>query len=335
MPKKIKNIFRVIGPLLFAAALLMIGIYGTHAQGSLGGDWDQFLRGSLPSFETPAGATGEDLIASVIRRGISLIKYLIGGVALLFGILYGIGLVFAMGSEEAIGKYKKNFMWLGLGFLILLGSEGVAGLFNPETSTSEQLIDFAAARDQFRDIVNYVKWLLGSILVLLMTLSGIRLILSADNQETIKKEIDHLIWSGIGMLVILMASSIVNSVYYFNGNEYVAAQASEGISQIASVIRLVLAFLAPLTIAFTLYAGVRYLIAMENEEEAKKAMRLIIAGVTGVIMIYGAYALVRTFVTAKLVPVEICDNQLDDDGDKQIDCADSDCAKQAVCAPSP
>ena len=70
-------------------------------------------------------------------------------------------LVFARGKEEVITKQKTNFLYVFMGFIILIISENVAGIFNPEKATTDKLIDFEAAHDQLRDIVDYIKWLLG------------------------------------------------------------------------------------------------------------------------------------------------------------------------------
>jgi len=42
--------------------------------------------------------------------------------------------------------------------------------------------------------------------------------------------------------------------------------------------------------------------AFENEDRAKKARKMITAGVTGIVLVYMAYALVTTFMTAPLTP---------------------------------
>ncbi len=268
-----------------------------HAQGALGGEWDQYLKGTgVQKFQ--ATGSGEDVAMAVVYRGIKLVKYGMAGVAMLFGILYASSLVFARGNEESISKQKKNFLWAFMGFVILMAADGVSKVFNPETSTSDALIDFKAGRDQLRNIADYLKWMLGSIIVLLMTISGIRMITASGNEETIKKQKMNLVWSGIGMLIILLASNIVNAIYVVRGGEAAPAATTTAATEIGGIIRLILVFLGPVAVIFTLYAGFYYLTALENEDRAKKARAMIVAGVTGIVIIYAAYALVNTFYTA-------------------------------------
>ena len=263
---------------------------------------DQYLKSDLPNFTSKEGATGEDVAVSVVKRVIGLAKYFIGGVALLLGIIYGMSLIFSMGKEESITKNRKNFIWVFMGFVILMVAENIANIFNPEKATAKDLINFKAANDQLRSIANYVKWMFGSVIVLLSTVSGIRMITAGENEETITKEKRHLVYSGIGMLVVLLASSMVNTIYVVKSPEQiVAGNATQTITEIGGVIRLLLVFLGPVAIIFTIYAGFMYLTALDNEERANKAKRMIVAGVTGVVMVYAAYALVNTFMVADLV----------------------------------
>ncbi len=307
MIKKTKKILIFLWPVAMFCLLLFVGLKVVYAQGSLGGEWDQFLKGSLKSFSGPSGASGEEIAASVVRRGISIVKFVMGAVALLFGILYATSLIFSRGKEETISKQKTNFLWVFMGFVVLMLAEQIANIFNPEKATSENLIDFKAGTDKLREIANYLKWLFGSIIVFLMTISGIRLIAAGGNQEEIDKQKRNLTWSGIGMLTVLLASNIVNAIYVVNedtGQAEGVAETEVGITEIGGIIRLILVFLGPIAVAFTMYAGFMFLTAFENEEQAGKAKRMIVAGVTGIVIIYAAYALVSTFFMPEaLVPL--------------------------------
>jgi len=63
---------------------------------------------------------------------------------------------------------------------------------------------------------------------------------------------------------------------------------------------LTLVFLGPMAIGFTIYAGIFYLMALDQEDKASKGKQMIIGGVTGVVIIYAAYALVNTIAAEPL-----------------------------------
>ena len=185
MSEKIKKFLSVFGPTILFCLLLFVFFKTVHAQGALGEGWSQYLESDLDY----AGATGEKAAEGLIRRGIGIVKFGMGGVALLFGIIYAMGLIFARGKEDEITKQKQNFVYVLIGFIILMAADKVSNVFNPVKSTSDKLIDFDAGRDVLRNATNYLKWLFGSIVGLLMTISGIRMITASGNEEVITHSI--------------------------------------------------------------------------------------------------------------------------------------------------
>jgi predicted small integral membrane protein len=264
-----------------------------HAQSSIGVDWDQFIVGTgVGKFQ---GNGGEEIALNAIQRAITLVKYAMGAVALVFGILYAMNLIFARGSEDTIGKQKKNFLWAFIGFVILMAASGVAEIFKPQDATPDQLIDFDAARSQTLNLVTYMKWMLGSVIVMLMTLSGIKMIMAQGDEAKITEQKKNLVWSGIGMLVILLAGNLVNAFYVVKDSVASPADPSKAALELGGVISLILVFLGPVAVLFTIYAGALYLTALDDEDRTKKAKSMIIGGVMGIVIIYSAYALVNTF----------------------------------------
>jgi len=286
-------------------ALICLGVLivlkTAHAQSYLGTEWDKYLQGNLKTF-AGEGQTGEALAVQFVQNLIRIVRYVIGGVALVMGTIYGMSLIFARGREEMISKQKQNFLWVLVGFVILIISENVARvIFNPAEATAEQLINFGAARDQLRDVATYIKWLFGSIFVLLMVISSIRMVTAGGDEETITKQKQNLAWSLVGMLIVLLASNIVDAIYVINEpKEIVAGTPGAAVTEIAGIIRLLLVFLGPIAIIFTIVAGFYYLTAMDNEERANQAKRMIVGGVTGIVIIYAAYAIVNTVTAEKI-----------------------------------
>ncbi|MBU0727182.1 hypothetical protein KKA95_00690 [Patescibacteria group bacterium] len=253
----------------------------SYAQGYLGEGWDTYIRGELDPIVS--SKTGEDLVVDFIRGLIVIARYLMGALALIMGVIYGMALVFARGREESIQNQKRNFVYILIGFIVVIASENIANVFNPERSSAEEIINFQAASDQLRDAVDYVKWLFGSIVVLFMTVSAVRMITAQGEEEVLTKQKNNITWGLIGILVILLASNIVNAIYVINTpDEIVAGSAQTTVTEIASIIQLILVFLGPIAIIFTIYSGFMYLTAMDNEERSQKAKRMIIGGITGI-----------------------------------------------------
>ena len=297
----IKKIIRIIIPGALLVLLFLLTLKTAHAADSyLGTEWDKYLRGGLQTFSNAGSQSGESLATAFVQNLVRIVRYIIGGIALIMGTIYGMSFVFARGKEDVITKQKQNFLWIFVGFLILIVSDNVARIFNPESATAEKIIDFQAARDQLRDIVTYAKYLFGSIFVLLMTISGVKMATARGKEEILTKQKTNLIFSLIGMLIILLASNIVNAIYVIRSpNEIVAGGPQTVVSEVASVISLILVFLGPIAVVFTIIAGFMYLTSFDNEERSKKAKQMIVGGITGIVIIYSAYAIINTFAVSK------------------------------------
>ncbi len=296
---KVLKVLKAIAPWATFFVLLLFTLKVAHAQSYLGGDWDKYI-GGVDDF-TKTSKSGEDLAISFAYSIVHIVRNVIGGVALIMGVLYGVRLVISRGQEEAITKQKTNFLYAMLGFIVLIVSENIAKIFNPELATADQLVDFNAARDQLRDVVDYMKWMLGSIAVLMFTVSSVRLVTAQGEDEEVTKQKRNITWSILGLLTILLASNIVNAVYIVRApDETVAAAPTTAIEEIAGVVRLILVFLGPVAIGFTIYAGFMFLSALDNEERATKAKRMITEGVVAIVIIYGAYAMANTVTSANL-----------------------------------
>jgi len=299
MIEKIKKTIRFIAPIAIFCALLFVMLKTANAESAIGKDWGKYVPGV--GTVNSAGETGEEMAISFVKNGIRIVRYIVGGIALVMGIIFSIGLIFSQGSEDSISKNKKAFIWVFAGFIVLMIGENVADIFNPETSTTSEIIDFNAARDQLRDITQYLKWAIGSIIVLVMTISGVRMITAGGDEETISTEKRNLTWGMLGMLIVLLSSNIVNSIYVINSSkEIISGGAMPIMEEIGGIIKLILIFLGPIAILFTIYAGFMYLTALDNDDKVQKAKTMIVAGVTGIIMIYSAYAIVNTLIGAKL-----------------------------------
>lgn len=295
----IKKIFRIIGLIVLICLGVFVVLKTAHAQSYLGEGWDQYLKGNIKTFGVEG--SGEALATQFIQNLIRIVRYIIGAVALVMGTIYAMSLIFARGKEEVITKQRQNFLWVFLGFVILIISENIAAIFNPVKATAEQIIDFGAAQDQLRDAANYIKWLFGSIFVFLIVISSIKMITAGGEEEQITKQKRNITWSLIGMLIVLLASNIVNAIYKVRSPKEIEAVApGQAVNEITGIIQLILVFLGPIAVAFTIYAGFMYLTALDNEERIQKAKRMIVGGITGIVIIYAAYAIINTIAVEEL-----------------------------------
>lgn len=292
-----KIIISIIKGLLFLLALfLILKVYNN----ALANNSIDLVGKYFKNNPDLSNKTTESVVVNIVYRSVNIVKFIMGVIAFLMGSLYVILLVFSRGDTEVLEKTKTGFLWMFVGFLVIMGAQTIADIFNPIQSTKENLINYETGKDLIKNIADWLKWLLGSTAVIIMSISGLKMITARGDEETIKEEKTNLIYGSIGLLVVLLASGIINAIYVVNNGEVKLAESSNGILQIAGVIRLILLFLAPLTIVFTIYAGFIYLKALSNEDETKNAKKIITYGIIGMIFIYSSYTIVNTFISANI-----------------------------------
>ncbi len=299
MKSALKRLKKALPYALTAVFCLFVAVNQAQAQGVLG-NWSQFLEKTLPGLTAETGATGQDYAIAFVQGGISILRYVIGAVALLFGTLYAMGLIFARGNEETIGKQKENFLWAFVGFVILLGAQGVADVFTAGTATSEALIDIETSTTQLLLIQSYLTWFFGSIVAVFMVMSGVRMVMAQGNEEVVDKEKKNFTGTVVGVLVILLARSLVNAVYVVRAGVASPGDTAATATQVAGVIRLILTFMGPMALLYTIYSGYLYLTSFGDEERTSTAKNMILGGITGIVVIYAAYALVNSVVSSNL-----------------------------------
>jgi hypothetical protein len=67
----------------------------------------------------------------------------------------------------------------------------------------------------------------------------------------------------------------------------------------------VVSIVGPVAIISLVIGGVMYMTAAGKEETMEKAKRLIIASIVGIIIIYGAFAIISTFIAGNFSGLEV------------------------------
>jgi type IV secretory pathway VirB2 component (pilin) len=79
--------------------------------------------------------------------------------------------------------------------------------------------------------------------------------------------------------------------------------ANEGVEQLAGITNLVISFAGPIAVLMLIAGAIMYATAGGEEENMKKAKRLILVTVVGIIIIYGAFAIVSTILSSSLTEI--------------------------------
>jgi len=272
---------------------------------------DPTYYGDLP---LPKGETGEQKAIFLVNRVVDNVKYIIGAVAILFIIVSGFRMITAQGNEETVEKQSKAILWGIVGLAIIGLSSELVDIFSVEKGgflkdqarlqTVSKLFD-----DQVQVIVSFIKYIIGGLAILFIIRSGFRMIaMGAGNPEELEKDKKNLVWASIGLILIVVANNLINNVLYvvkrspYPGVEGVTPGISpEGaVDEVVGITNLIVSIAAPLAVAVLVAGGIWYLVAAGNEENQGKAKKMIIAAIIGLILIFGAFAIVSTLISGDI-----------------------------------
>ncbi|MBT3865396.1 hypothetical protein HOE67_00145 [Candidatus Peregrinibacteria bacterium] len=265
---------------------------------------------------TPAaGQTAKQTISVVIEQAIGYFKILIGGVAIGFIIFSGTRLVVSGGDEEAIKKGTKGLLFSIAALAIISLSEEVGvlvGFFQGETPTGgiikspgEILRRVHIFDRQVEIVMTFIKYLIGSLAVLMIVVNGVKLVVGGGEEENTKKARNGVVYSLLGLVLLVFGSTLINDVFYkvdknvYSGMESVTptVDLARGVNEIVGITNFIVSYVGPVLLLLLLIGGVLYLTSGGEEENMNRAKRLIIAALIGVVVIYGAFAVVSTIVS--------------------------------------
>lgn len=324
MKTKILKILRTIGE--FAAMVAVIAIVikiGQLIDPAFAADQsalpisetakEVYKSGSIP---VPPDKTGQAILKDLVLGGLAYAKVLIGVVGILYITILGYKLVQASGDEEDIAKAKRGLIYTLIAFVMVSMSEDVGKIFDMERKTLLSSPQDILARVRLFDkqveiFMTFVKYVIGAFAAIMVVQAGVKLVTAGGEEEEVSKNKKNIMYSAGGLMIIYVGEIFIKKVFYkVDKNVYTgitgvhpAIDAKEGVDQIAGVTNLIIAFAGPVAVLMLIAGAIMYATAGGEEEKMNQAKRLIIATIAGIIIIYGAFAIVSTIIASKLTEV--------------------------------
>lgn len=139
-------------------------------------------------------------------------------------------------------------------------------------------------------VVDFVKYLLGSIAVLMLVISGVRLVIGGEEEE-MNKQKTSIMYSIGGLIVVILADVIVKKVFFgeygeaFESLSDAELFAEEGAAQIKGIYNFVEIFVASIAVLAIIYSGIRILASGGEEEVITKHKTHIFYAIGGLVLI--------------------------------------------------
>lgn len=283
----------------------------------------QYYGNSVQDLGT--GGTAEQRFGSLVVGLVLNARYLLTAIAIMMIVYAGLRMVLSQGNEDIYEKQKALLTWaiIGLALVGFAGDitrifsvgecsqlQGLPGYNNVGCTPGGFLKDPNAIirqttlfnqRVQF--IILFIKYLIGGVAVLMLMRNALRLVVNQASDE-IEKDKKNIKWSLVGLFLIIISDTVINKIFFkLDTSRYPnvdgpqpAIDYGQGIKEIIGFTNYAVSILGPIAILAIVAGAIMYITSAGNEEIQTKAKRLITLALVGLLIIYGAFAIVSTFI---------------------------------------
>ncbi len=270
-----------------------------------------------------SGGTAQSQFAQLVWGIVQNVRFIIGAVAVAMIVYAGFRMTIGWGKEDVYAQQRNAIFYAIIGLAVVGMSGEFSHIFQvacPESlpgqakvpcteggflANPNALIRTALVFDQQTQIVvTFIKYSIGAIAILMIVRNGMRMITMGSSEEKIALDKKNLVYSVVGLLLIILADMAISQVLYkvdlskYPGVEGAkpAIATGRGIEEIIGFTNFVVSIVGPIAVLALLAGGVMYITAGGQEDKMERAKRLIFAALAGLIIIYGAFAIVSTFI---------------------------------------
>jgi hypothetical protein len=262
------------------------------------------------AFPRPEGETGLEIAKSLVGRLVDNVRFIVGAVAILMIIVSSIRIIIGEGEKDVFDKQRDNVLYSLVGLAVV----GLSGEFSRILSLDNGgfLRDPQATLKSVRIFNNtveiilvFIKWLLGGLATLFLVRAGLNLVIKGGNEEALELNKKIIGWSFFGLVFVLIATPFVNDVFFkiddtrFPGVESVTPfiESNRLIKELVGATNLTLTIAGPFAILSLIAGGVLYVFANGEDEKIERAKKIMLWSIIGLIIMYGAFGIVSTFVS--------------------------------------
>src|SRR3989339_511167 len=265
------------------------------------------------------GASAVENVKNIGGQIYQDLLYVIGSVAVMFIIYSGFRMVTSNGEDEVLTKQKKNIITSIIGLVLIsmamkiddiffFGQDGdYEGTFL--TSTEHIIASAGIFNKQVFIIIALLKMIVNFIAIAYLVRAGAMLVANGFNEDVITKVKKNVIYSILSLIGINLTSIIVNQVFFSIEENYSTYGDLEptinlpaGVAQIIGVTNFVVTFVGPVAIFGLIVGAAYYIMSLGNDERMGKAKKINTNSIIWLLIIYGAFGFVTTFILGSIGP---------------------------------
>ncbi len=251
----------------------------------------------------------------------------VGAIAIVYLFALGIQFFFSGGKDENVTKYKKEFVNIALGLIIVsasffIGSELLSATQSTIGIEGQDEETFKAFQGKYSELFQWVPQIFAGVSLVMITLAGFNMVLRGQEDDVVQREKTFLKSFLIGFFIFILGLAI-SQIMSFNSRldgekgindtnqlEYseiiqqgfeqgdAIKSSKEAIFEIVGMTSYLLTYLMVSTLIMLVIASLYFVTNFGNEEQTSKAKRLIIACIVALIVSFSAYTLFQLFFNA-------------------------------------
>jgi len=302
--KTILKFILILGLMLF---VLNISAFAANLPDS---GKESFISSNLP---VPSGSDGVSMFKEVVLSTASYVKTLAAVFGILMIVLIGVKMVVKSDDEDTITTSKKGLTYAIIAFVLLSMSEDIAKIFDMSKGTilgsPQEILKRVNIFDkQVALIMTFVKYIIGAVAGVTFTRAAVKMVVSGGDEEEQGNAKKMLMYPIAALMMLFVGEIFITKVIYkvdtkvYSGitGVHPSFDAKEGIDQMVGITNFIVGFVGPVAVLALVIGGLMYSFSAGNEDTMEKAKRIVIAAFVGIIIIYGAFAIVSTVIAGKL-----------------------------------
>lgn len=254
------------------------------------------LISNLPAPGCPGGGAfaGLSIFQLIQKTFIQFLRYAVVAIAFGMFVYYAFALLFMSDDENAVTQMKTSFSYAIIGCAIISIATLMSDALTPTLITPTNPLTLTDAtgniiETQLKNIITYIKLLIGALVSFHVTYQGIRLIALQGKEEEVTKQKTKFFHGLIGVAVVLLASSLVSwatPAAEPGGNPAILSQEIGGIANFLITLFGLLA-----VVAFIASAAMLLLSVDESgKDKGKKGM---FGSVVVLIIVFSSWAIIN------------------------------------------
>lgn len=282
---------------------------------------DASQYGDVPS---PSPGTAEQQFYQLVWGAVQNARFILGAVAILMLVYAGFRMIIGWGKDDTYATQRNNILYaiVGLAVVGLAGELANIFLVSCREPIPGQPVGYCIpgglignANSVVRTamlfnkttqlIITFIKYFIGAVAVFELVRSGLRMVTMGSSEDKLEQDKKVIFYSVLGLLLIIITDTLINQVLYkIDITQYSPVTGAQptidpqrGIQELIGFTNFVVGWLGPIAILALVAGGVMYMLANGEDDKVTRAKRLIFAAMIGIIIIYGAFAIVNTFIS--------------------------------------